>query len=230
MKLDAIPNAATISAAAEEDSSIAGKPRLRWMLGVIAFVIAATVLALYFVLHQAGNPAANPAPSHAENAQAEPAPNAQTQQIQAMVEQLARRLEKDPDNGSGWQMLGKSYAVLGRFDDSVKAYSRAAALLPADAGLLADYADVLVMARSGNFQGEPAQLIRKALEIDPQHPKVLALAGTEAFKRNDFKAALRYWNKVLEVVPADSELAVSMRNAIADAKNRRGASAENSGR
>lgn len=208
-----------------------GKASPGWMLGVILLAVAVTALALYFVLRQAATPVTPPAAPPAEGARAEAAPpHAQPQQIQAMVDHLAQRLEKDPSNGPGWQMLGKSYATLGRFADSVNAYRHAEALLPADADLLADYADVLVMAHSGSFQGEPARLIGKALEIDPQHPKALALAGTEAFKRGDFKGALRHWNKALEGVPADSELAVSLRNAIADAKNRRGASAENPGR
>jgi cytochrome c-type biogenesis protein CcmH/NrfG len=52
----------------------------------------------------------------------------------------------------------------------------------------------------------------------------LALAGTEAFRRGDFANALRYWNKAIETVPADSDLAVSVRNGIAEAEKRRAAS------
>ena len=77
------------------------------------------------------------------------------------------------------------------------------------------------MANAGNFLGEPARLIRNALEIDPRHPKALALAGTEALRRNAIDEALRYWTQALEAVPADSELAISVRNGIAEAEKRR---------
>lgn len=184
----------------------------RRLIAIIGLAACLTLFALYLVLRSAEKPVApaEPAPPHAQGAD-----------VQAMVVRLAARLQEEPENGPGWQMLGKSYAVLGRFADSARAYGRATALLPADASLLADYADVLAMSQSGSFRGEPARLIRKALEIDSRHPKALALAGTEAFKRKDLRQALRYWKEALEFIPADSELAVAVRGGIAEVRKQR---------
>ncbi len=111
-------------------------------------------------------------------------------------------------------MLGRSYAALGRFADAARAYARAAALLPPGADLLADQADVLAMAQAGRFAGEPARLIREALTLDPDHPKALALAGTEAFGRQDYRGALARWEAALRNVPRDSDFAVAVRASI----------------
>jgi cytochrome c-type biogenesis protein CcmH len=195
--------------------------RLMTLVGLAACV---TLSSLYLAVRGTEKPVAQAVASHAAPALANAPANAQAPDVQAMVDRLAARLQKEPDNGPGWQMLAKSYAALGRFDDAAGAYGKAVALLPPDAGLLADYADVVAMNQSGSFGGEPVRLVQKALAIDPSHPKALALAGTEAFRRGDFANALRYWNKAIETVPADSDLAVSVRNGIAEAEKRRAAS------
>lgn len=189
----------------------------RRLMALVGLVACVTLSSLYLAVRSTGKPVSQPIAAHAASMTS----NVQAPDVQAMVEGLAARLQREPENGPGWQMLAKSYAALGRFADAAGAYGKAVALLPADASLLADYADVLAMTQSGNFLGEPEKLIRRALEIDPRHPKALALAGTDAFKRNDFKEALRYWNKALESVPADSELAISVRSGIATAEKRR---------
>ena len=144
-------------------------------------------------------------------------------QIEDMVGRLAARLRENPEDADGWKMLGRSYAVLGRFPEAVDAYSKAAVRAPRDAQLLADFADALAMARGQNLQGEPEQLIRRALEIDPQNLKALALAGTVAFERKDFKAAADTWQRMLPLVPPDSEDARTVRENVEEARKLAGA-------
>jgi len=145
-------------------------------------------------------------------------------QIETMVERLAARLRENPDDADGWKMLGRSYAVLGRFPESVKAYATAVGLAPRDAQLLADFADALAMARGRNLQGEPEQLVQRALKIDPKNLKALALAGTVAFERKEFKLAADYWQRMLPLVPPDSEDARSIRENVTEAQELAGAS------
>lgn len=173
-----------------------------------------------FVLVIASRSSDEPASGSIDAPSALSSSHGQAPAVQTMVERLATRLQADPDNGTGWIMLARSYAALGRFADAADAFRKGMALLPADADLVSDYADVLAITQAGSFQGEPHRLIRKALELDPRHPKALALAGNEAFRSGDFREALGYWNKVLEFVPGDSELAVSVRGVMAVAQNR----------
>ncbi len=146
-------------------------------------------------------------------------------QIEAMVERLAARLRENPEDADGWKMLGRSYAVLQRFPEAVDAYAKAAVRAPRDAQLLADFADALAMARGQSLQGEPEQLVRRALEIDPKNLKALALAGTVAFERKEFKAAADYWQRMLPLVPPDSEDARTVRENVEEARKLAGVSA-----
>jgi cytochrome c-type biogenesis protein CcmH len=146
-------------------------------------------------------------------------------QVEAMVERLAAKMRENPDDADGWKMLGRSYAVLGRFADAVDAYSKAALRAPNDAALLADFADALAMARGQSLQGEPEKLVLKALQIDPKNLKALALAGTAAFHRGDFKVAADYWERMLPLVPPDSEDARAIKENVAEARAKGGLAA-----
>lgn len=170
-------------------------------------------VALYAVL---GSPAAL-APG-ATRAQAEPTPA----DVEAMVAKLAERMEKQPpgriEDLEGWVMLGRSYAVLQRYPEASRAFARAIELAPDDAQLLVDQADVLAMAHGQSLQGEPQRLIDRALQIDPKNPKALALAGSAAFERKDYAAAVAYWERARPFAAADSEFARGLDGSIAEAR------------
>jgi len=165
----------------------------------LAAAVPALAIAVYFTV---GNPGAIETPQH---------------DLQAMAERLAAHLKTSADDAQGWALLGRSYAALGRFPESVEAYSQAALRSPRDADLLADFADALAMARGQSLQGPPEELIRRALEIDPKNMKALALAGTAAFDRRDFNAAVAYWKQMLERVEPGSEDERIIRQSIEEA-------------
>jgi cytochrome c-type biogenesis protein CcmH len=139
-------------------------------------------------------------------------------QLDTLVGRLAARLRENPDDADGWKLLGRSYSALGRFDLAADAYAKAAVRAPRDAQLLVDFADALAMARGQRLEGEPEKLIRRALEIEPNNLKGLALAGTVAFERKDYAQAAAYWQRMLPLVPADSEDARAIQQNVSEAR------------
>jgi cytochrome c-type biogenesis protein CcmH len=191
--------------------------RRTWLAAATAVAVCAAAIGLYALL---GTPAAfqPPAAGHAQqNAHA-----VSPQQIEAMVGKLALRLQDNPADGEGWLMLARSYNALGRFPEASAAYGRAFTLLPPDAQHLADYADTLAMAQGRRLAGEPEKIIARALAADPRNIKALALAGSAAFERQDYAAAIAEWRKVLAIVPAESTIAARIGSSIADAEQRAG--------
>ncbi|MGZ5123591.1 MAG: c-type cytochrome biogenesis protein CcmI [Burkholderiales bacterium] len=138
-------------------------------------------------------------------------------QLNAMVEKLAARLKEEPDNAEGWLMLARSYRLFKRYEESARAYGNAVSRLPPDASLLADYADVLGAAQGG-LEGEPEKLISKALKIDPQNPKALALAGSAAFNRKNYAEAAHHWEQMIPLVPAASDEARAIHANVEEAR------------
>lgn len=184
----------------------------RWTAAVLATAIPLCAASLYWLL---GNPHAL-SPQQAGVGAGEHQVTAQ--QIEAMVTKLAARLEQNPDDANGWAILARSYMAMQRFPEAIAAFEKAAAVTKDDANLLADYADALAVSAGRKLEGRPLELIMRALKLDPNHWKALALAGTAAFERKDYKAAVSYWEKLVQGLPPDSELRGSLTASIAEAR------------
>lgn len=142
------------------------------------------------------------------------------EQIEAMVQRLADRLKAQPDDAEGWSMLARAYLVMERLDDAAQASARALQLRPDDPQALADHADVLAMKNGRTLQGEPMQLIERALRLDPDHVKSLALAGAAAFDSGDYALAARRWERAAVLAPAGSPMAQQAREGAEEARRR----------
>ena len=195
----------------ERPAVAARSPRIALLL---ALVLPMAAIAMYIVLGEpralsGGPPAAQAAAGHA----------AENEQMLAMADSLAKRLNAAPEDGEGWAMLGRTYAYVGRLQDALNAFEEAIKRRPDDARLLADYADVYAGARGGgSLAGEPEKLLKRALALDPNQPKALALAGTIAFQKKDFATAARDWERALAVLPQDSEFAKQITAGLAEAR------------
>jgi cytochrome c-type biogenesis protein CcmH len=193
----------------EDATSVLRAPK-RTMLALAAVLPLATV-GLYALL---GNPAGLQGVT--------PTPAVTQQDVERMVANLAEKLDKEPGNAKGWVMLARSYRALGRPVDAEKAFERAGSFIDNDADALASYADIAAANASGNFAGKPAQLIEKALKVDPEHPMALWLAGTAAFRNNDSEGAIRIWGRLARLLPPESEDARALAGAIAEARGATG--------
>ena len=76
----------------------------------------------------------------------------------------------------------------------------------------------LAVTQGRSLDGEPMRLVEQALKLDPDNVKALSLAGTFAFNNKDYATAIRHWERVLQVAPADSPLAQQMRGGIEEAR------------
>ena len=141
-------------------------------------------------------------------------------QVEEMVATLAERLKAEPENPEGWFMLARSYNAMGRFKDAAAAYGELAKRVPDEAQVYADWADALAAANGRALVGEPAKLIDKALSLDPDNIKALALSGSAAFQAGDYAIAVTRWERIVALLPADNELAASIRGGIAEARTR----------
>lgn len=124
--------------------------------------------------------------------------------LNVMVKRLADKMAKNPDDGEGWLLLARTYSEINQPKESAAAYAKAAARLPPDATLLADWANVYVLANSGKWDAEAKKIVQRALAADSKHMKALSLAGTEAFDRADYTTAISYWKRMQAASEAGS--------------------------
>jgi len=119
-------------------------------------------------------------------------------------------------------MLARSYRILGRNEDAVKAYERAGSFVDSDPQLLADYADTLAANANGNFAGKPLRLINQALKLDPNNLMALWLSGTAAFSTGNYRSAVQTWEKLASQLPPNSEEIKMIEGSIAEARSKGG--------
>ena len=180
---------------------------------IAALILVAALPAAALLLYVSfGNPDAMRVAAKA----GERAPMTQ-EQVVAMVESLAARMKAQPEDPTGWKLLARAYAAMGRYPEATAAFKEAATRSPQeDASLLADWADAQAM-RDHSLQGEPSRLVSRALTLDPNHPKALALAATAALEHKDYDGAIAQWHKLQAQFPPGSEEVQQIGAMIAEA-------------
>ena len=194
--------------------------RMSWQgMVLLALVLPTAAIVTYVVV---GHP-------RAQTTAAAPQHDLDATQIEQMLQTLAARLEKNPGDMQGWAMLARSYKAMQRFDEAERAFARMGETLYKDPTLLAELADVLAV-KSNNLEGKPMQLITKALQLDPNHMMSLSLAGTAAYNRNDFRAALEYWEHLYKLLPPESPDAQGLAQTLAEVRSKAGVKAPPAGK
>ena len=131
----------------------------------------------------------------------------QTETLAALnepVEQLAARLDNEPDNLEGWLLLGRSYVVLQRYPEAADALRRAAALSGGDPEVLAMLGEAIVWANDGLVVPEAVGAFRQVLDAQPEDPAArfhLALALAQA---GEVREAYDMWLALAADTPADA--------------------------
>ncbi|MGJ0485949.1 MAG: c-type cytochrome biogenesis protein CcmI [Methylomicrobium sp.] len=181
----------------------------RWMVYVIVLVVPVLAGALYFSLGRFD------AVEHGE-ALAKAAPNMPTSaDIEKMVAGLAEKMKANPDDAEGWLMLGKSYKYLEQYPKAADAFANAYRLMGDKPDVMLLYAEALAFSADKNLAGKPSELIFKALNIEPENPNGLWLAGLAKVQQGDSKAAAALWRKLESQLPEGSEPRKEMQNIIA---------------
>lgn len=120
------------------------------------------------------------------------------------VQRLLRQIQAEPAQGETWLQLGGAYMKMGRPDAALQAYDRAQRLMGENPDLLVHRAHALGRLHGGDLEGEPARLIARALELDPDHRAARIWWGLVALQRGDAAAAEAAFTRVRDSLPSDA--------------------------
>jgi len=124
---------------------------------------------------------------------------------ESMVSELARRLERDPNDVNGWLMLGRSYTVLQEYPLAVRAFGRAVQLSGGkNAEALTGEAEALALVDESELDGRAGRLIEQALALEPDSGKALFLGAAVAARRGDLPLARQRFAKLLTLNPPEA--------------------------
>ena len=165
---------------------------------------------------------ASPGPSADDvAAAAQLGPEQRNEMIRGMVERLATRLKETPDDLQGWLRLGRAYEVLKEPEKAANAYAQAAKLKPEDPAILARELDALMADRrpAEPIPAAALAVLKRLQALDANDPSALWYLGLAAAQAHEIEEAKAYWQKLLAVLPADSDERKIVSDALAALSN-----------
>jgi cytochrome c-type biogenesis protein CcmH len=136
--------------------------------------------------------------------------------ILSMVEALRDRLRTTPDDTEGWQRLAQAYEVLGDAEAAYDALAQAAASAPQDHALTFQLLEKTIGVEMSAEQLRMAQTALDRLTADAaEAPQYLFFTGHLARLSGASAKARTAWTKLLDSLPADSDMAATLAAEIA---------------
>ena len=121
---------------------------------------------------------------------------------EGMVAQLARRMERNPEDLNGWLMLGRSYTVLEQFPLAARAYQRADRLAGGkNVDAMIGLAEALALGDEKQLDGRAGRLIENAVALDPKSGKALYYGAALALRRGELALARQRFASLLALDP-----------------------------
>ncbi len=145
------------------------------------------------------------------------ASNKQVPDISSMVVSLEKKLQEDNTNAEGWNMLGRSYIVLKRYDDAVNAYAKAYSLAQKDKELQIpeleiNYVEALMQTGQPANYEQARNLLNTLLLAEPDNGDALWFMGFLDAEMGNKDSAIERWTRLLSLLPANSEQAQIVAN------------------
>jgi cytochrome c-type biogenesis protein CcmH len=138
------------------------------------------------------------------------------EQLSAQTRVWQQATQDRPEDAVAWLTLARLQAAQGAHGLAEQALARVLALSP-EPDLWLERAQMKALSAGGVYAGEPWQWIQNVLRAQPQHLNAWVLAGSAALADQQPAAAQRYWQQALALVPADSEAAQGLQQALSKA-------------
>jgi len=126
--------------------------------------------------------------------------------VRSMVDQLAERLQENPDDLEGWLRLGRSRLQLEQVQEAKAAFKRAVDLKPKDPAILTEYASsILSASKNPQIVGdEMAAVLKRIQAVDPDDGNVLWYLGLREKQQGRPDGARKIWSTLLAKLTPDT--------------------------
>ncbi|MBD1556077.1 c-type cytochrome biogenesis protein CcmI [Vibrio sp. S9_S30] len=139
------------------------------------------------------------------------------EEMQDLTLALRTRLYNQPNESTGWMLLGRIALANRDVTTAVGAMKNAYRLEPQDSDIQLGYAQALTLSSDEVDQGQARSLLLRLAQQEQVDLRVFSLLAFDAFERSDYAAAIRYWGTMQEKIgPQDSRyemLSSSIQNA-----------------
>jgi cytochrome c-type biogenesis protein CcmH len=199
-------------AAADAQAPPAADPALRlrhrrWTAVAAFVVIPLGAICVYLVLGSPDLPGQPLAQRFAAPADAN--------SVAGLIARVETHLERNPDDGRGWDVVAPIYMRLGRFDDAIRAYRSALKLEGETADRQASLGEALAGAAGGVITTDAKGAFERALVLDKSNPRAQFYLGLAAEQDGRASEAVDRWQSLIAHAPADAPWLAYVREALA---------------
>lgn len=138
--------------------------------------------------------------------------------LEEMTSRLEQAVKVQPDSAEGWYFLGRAYMAQSRPADAAGAFEKAANLAGRPAEILGQWAQALYFAGNKQWSPQLQALTDEALKSDPSDVTSLGLLGIAAFEEKRYADAVRYWERLVALLPKDEPSRAAIEGGIARAR------------
>lgn len=148
------------------------------------------------------------------------------EQLDNLIQSIETRTTQRPGNLHYTTLLGRFYMNQQDYAAAAMTYGQLAESAPEDAQALAYAAQAEYLAAGRKLNSKAQLYAEKALAIDPRQRTALGLLGMASFEQQQYRAAIEYWQRLLEMEPAGSDSAQMISGVMARAREALQASGE----
>ncbi|MDE1310596.1 c-type cytochrome biogenesis protein CcmI [Vibrio aestuarianus] len=118
---------------------------------------------------------------------------------------LRTRLHYQPDDATGWLLLGRIALANRDIETAIGSMKKAYRLEPKDADVKLGYAQALMLSQDEIDQNQARSILTGLVQQDYVDLRVFSLLAFDAFERQDYPAAIKYWSLMQKMIgPQDS--------------------------
>ncbi len=198
-------------AASRMESRPARLSRSPVLAALVLLVVGGGSVATYVTLGAPGLPD-EPFASRPKDPQAD-----ERTQMREAVDQLATRLQQNPDDGPGWLLFAHSLSTLGNWSQAETAYQRAMRLGQDTPDVQADHAEMLVMQAGGTVTPAAEAAFAKVLAADHGNAMARYYLAIGRMQAGEPKRAIEGLQDLLSILPSNSPLRAQIGQKIAEA-------------
>jgi cytochrome c-type biogenesis protein CcmH len=133
----------------------------------------------------------------------------------ALIAQVEAHLQRNPQEGRGWEVLAPVYLRLGRFDEAVAARRHALRLLGATATREADLGEALVTQANGIVTEDARGSFERALALDGNDVRARFFIGLAAEQDGRRQEAATVWRDLIAKAPAGASWVEFVQSSLA---------------
>ncbi len=176
------------------------RPRFAAAPWALAILLPAVALGVYLFV---GEPRAMDLEGATEVLRLDPGTD--RARIEHWQTRLAQRVERRPEDGQSWFLLGVCRLELGQYADAADAFGKAHRYVGSDPNINLYWLQARYLAAGGQLDDMSRSLAQQVLNASPDNPLVLEMFAIDAFHRGDFRTAVAQINRALSNPMPDAE-------------------------